>query len=91
MTHSFHKEKAPNDELACLSHTLYISVLALNFRLNPSVEPSSVLTVSCDENDNIINVGFVISIAKAEGCIINPPSLCQARTGIVIGIGNAKF
>ena len=53
--------------------------------------PSSVLTVSCDENDNIMNVGFVISIAKAEGCIINPPSLCQARTRIVIGIGDAKF
>ena len=31
------------------------------------------VNTSCDENDNIMNVGFDISRAKAEGSIINPP------------------
>ena len=57
-----------------MSRTLYISVLPLNPLLNASVEPfnSNVLIVSCDENDNIMNAHFVNSLAKAEGCIINP-------------------
>ena len=35
--------------------------------------PSNALIVTCDENDNIMNAQFVISLAKSEGCIINPP------------------
>ena len=46
---------------------------------------SIALIVSCDDNDNIMNAQFIISLAKLKGVSSIHPHLCQVRPGNVIG------